>query len=434
MQRSRRIPTVLGIILVILLMAGIGFVFESLSRGQTRASTSIEPQKVTVTNISDSGFTFIWQTEEAATGTMIVSAPNGKKYSAFDERDATGKMGKYITHSLSVRSLSPELTYDVTILSNGKRYPVDTKSYQVTTYPLLDLPSSGLDPAYGKVLADDGSPAEGAIVFLTLDNSQTVSSIVRNSGSWIIPLSAVRTSDGNSFVPASERITETLVVEKAGIESRIITDTLNDAPVPDITLGQTYDFRNRDAKKPTASNLAAAAVPAAKTGVLGAETTKTTSGSIVLTAPAQGAAVGTTRPQVTGLGIAGKKVTITLGLSNPSVGSTTVGADGLWKYTPTKALTPGKQSVTITTVDAKNKPVAITHAFTVLKSGTQVLGDATPSGTLVTPTPTTAPEATASATLSAEPMPTSGSLLPTILLLILGSALFVGGGSLLFVR
>lgn len=432
MQGQKKIPTLIGIILVIAIMAGIGFLFESMARGQTRASTSTEPAKVTVTNVSDSGFTIIWQTGDLASGTVNVTGPNGKKYSAFDERDVTGKLGKYITHSVSIRSLAPDTLYDITILSNGKRYPVDKKSYQVTTSPLISSTAPAIDPAYGKVTMDDGTPADGAIVFLTLTDSQTLSTLVRNSGSWIVPLTGIRTTDGTSYLPISERITETVLIEKAGIESQVVTDTLNDAPVPDVILGQTFDFRNRDAKKPTTSNIASNTTPKT-TAVLGAETSTTTTGTIALTAPVQGASVSTTRPQISGVGIKGKRITITLGITNPIVGTVIVGANGLWKYTPTKALTTGKQSVTITTVDAKNKPVAITHTFTILKSGTQVLGDATPSAT-IEPTPEPTLEATDTSTIAAEPMPTSGSILPTILLLLLGSALFIGGGSVLFVK
>ena len=429
MYNQRKIPTFLGILLVIVLMAVVGFVFESLSRGQTRASSSIEPKKVTVTNLSDTGFTIVWETEEAATGSILVSSSVGKKQSGFDERDASGNMGKYVTHSTSIRSLTPNTTYTITILSNGKRYPSDAKNYQVTTLsPLVSAPGN-IDSAYGKVLKTDGTPAEGALVFLTLENSQTLSTIVRSSGSWIIPLSLIRTTDGESYIQNAERITETIVVTEKDSESRILTDTLNDGPTPDIILGETYDFRNRDAKKPTSTTLATAPQKTT-TAVLGADTTKPkTSGSIVLTAPIEGASVSTTRPKITGLGIAGKKVTITLGIKNPIVGSTTVGADGLWSFTATKPLSPGKQSVTITTVDTKNTPVAITHTFTILKSGTQVLGDATASATLVeTPTPTLEPETIEESTIAAEPMPTSGSFLPTILLLIVGTALFLSGG------
>lgn len=432
MQPTKKLPTIVGIILVILLMTGISFLFQMLTKTQTRASTSIEPQQVTVTNVTDSAFTLVWKTEEQASGALLAVDTNGKKYSGFDERDATGKLGKYITHSVTIRSVTPQMTYNVTILSNGKKYPTDKKSYQVTTYQALTETPANIDPSYGKVITSDGAAAEGAIIFLTLTDSQTLSTLVRNSGSWIIPLSTIRTFDGSAYLPASERIIETLDIQKGTMESKVLTDTLNDSPVPDITLGQPFDFRNRDAKKPTTSSLAAATPQSntpAQTAVLGAAT-----GSVVLTAPAEGAGVSTFRPQITGLGVAGKKVTISLGLTNPFTGTTTVGKDGLWKYTPVKSLTPGKQRVTISSVDKNNKPIVITHTFTVLKSGTQVLGDATASAELATPTPTIEETATESSELASEPMPTSGSPLPTVILLLLGSLLIIGGGSFLRIK
>ena len=409
-------------------MTGISFLFQFLSKTQTRASTSIEPTAVTVTNITDTSFTFVWQTEEKANGTLLAVDMNGKKYSGFDERDASGTLGKYTTHSVTIRSVTPATTFDITIISNGKKYPMEGNKYQATTYGTLTTTPPNIDPSYGKVVTNDGTPAEGAIVLLTLTNGQQLSTLVRNSGSWIIPLSTVRSFDGTSYLPVEERITETLVVQKEHIESKILTDTLNDSPVPDITLGQQFDFRNLNAKKSTSSQIAASNA-ASQTSVLGA-----TTGSVILTAPAEGTTVSTFRPQVSGVGIVGKKVVVSLGLTNPFTGTTTVDKNGLWKYTPTKSLTPGKQRVTISSVDKNNKPIVITHTFTVLKSGTQVLGDATASAELTTPTPTLEVVATDTATLASEPMPTSGSLLPTIILLLLGSLLFVGGGSLLFVK
>ena len=84
----------------------------------------------------------------------------------------------------------------------------------------------------------------------------------------------------------------------------------------------------------------------------------------------------------------------------------------------------------MTTVDGTGKTVAVTHAFDILKSGTQVLGDATPSGSLtITPTPTSiSTESGTESTLSGEEIPTSGYELPTILLVVIGLGLLVSGG------
>jgi hypothetical protein len=161
---------------------------------------------------------------------------------------------------------------------------------------------------------------------------------------------------------------------------------------------------------------------------LGTMTNTAQSFSVSLTTPAQGSALPTTLPLVQGTGIPGKFVSLTLGMVNPLSGSTSVGADGIWRFTPTHALAPGKQSVTMTTQNANGKPVAITHTFEIFKSGTQVLGVATPSATLApTITATPSAEPTAESTLSGEPLPTSGSVLPTIILLMLGTTLFIGG-------
>lgn len=431
MQKTKRIPTLFAIILLLITIGGIGFLFEGITRQDTKASLSLEPKSVMVTNLTDTSFTFTWQTDELASGTLLVTSVSGKKYSAFDDRDITGKMEKYLTHSITVRTLAPSTTYDVTVLSNGKKFPIEKKSFQVTTLPTLSSDAPLLDPAFGSIRTASSQPAEGALVYLSLEGSQTLSTLVRTSGSWIIPLSLIRTQDGAAYVTSQERINETIIIQLGTGESRVTTDTLNDAPVPDIILGETYDFRGRDAKKTTPSTLAQNSItPTAKPNqaVLGVASDTAISG-VALTAPVQGDSINSTKPLITGIGIAGKTVTITIGISDPTIGTTTIGKDGIWSYTPKQALLPGKQSVTITTVDKKNKPVAITHTFTVLKSGSQVLGDATPSATIeATPTPTE--EATPTAELIADEIPTSGSFLPTLLLIILGFTLFIAGGAL----
>lgn len=437
MQKTKRIPTFLALLLLVVTVGGIGYLFEGITRRETKASLSIEPKSIMVTNLTDSSCTLTWQTDELTTGTILVTSAGGKKYSSFDERDITGKMGKYLTHSVTVRTLTPSTTYDVTILSNGKKFPLEGKPLQVTTFPTLASSAPLFEPAFGSIQTPSGSPAEGALVYITLEGSQTLSTLVRTSGSWVIPLSLVRTQDGAAYIEQSDRISETLVIQLGSSESRVTTDTLNDAPVPDIILGQPYDFRGRDAKKPTQEPLAQAqnsSTTPPKQAVLGVTTDKAING-VNITAPVQGASISSTKPLISGIGIPGKTITITIGITDPLLGTALVGRDGLWRYTPTKALMPGKQSVTITTVDTKSKPVAITHTFTILKSGSQVLGDATASATItVTLTPTPTLESTESAETTGDEMPTSGSFLPTMLLIAFGCLLFVGGGAVLFIK
>lgn len=425
-----RIPTIAGIILVICFVAGIIVASESILRSQAQASGDELPRNVEVTNVTDTSFTVSWMTEKATTGVVIVSGAAIKKHTAYDERDLGGKLGSYTTHSVTVGKLAPSASITAVILSNGKKH--DPLTFR--TGPAMSGGTTGLEPAYGTILTSTNTPADGALVYLTVEGGQKLSALVKKSGTWLIPLNLTRTADLTSLLPTTERMTESLIVRHEDGETSAVTDTLNDAPVPEMTLGKTYDFRKTQAKAPMADALALKPSPAplpAVSAVLGTGTAMDASNetyAVTLTTPKQNGALATTLPQVAGTGIPGATVSITLGMKNPISGSTKVGADGLWKFTPPSRLPAGTQSVTITTKDKTGKPVAITHMFEIFKSGTQVLGDATPSAE---PTLEVTPEP---ATDSGEELPTSGTSLPTILLILLSLGLFGGGSVLAFAK
>ena len=411
-----RIPTILGLLLLLLFLGGFIVLFERIARVSTTASATIVPTNVEITNITDVGFTTTWITDSPATGTLVVSGGKTKSQTVFDERDtAGGKLGSYSTHSVTFRGAEPDTQYSVSILSNGKQHLDNGKPYQIRTGMGLSG-SVNLEPAHGSVRTFDNQPATGALVYLTLLGSQKLSTLVTTSGAWLIPLTLIRSEDLLTYVVPEERTTETLLVRLGKEESQAITDTLNDAPVPEMQLGKTYDFRRQQAS--------------AQPNILG-ETAPPGGGVLVsLVKPAQGAAIPTSFPLIQGTGIPGKSVAITLGITNPVAGTTTVGADGIWRFTPTVPLAPGKQSVTVTSVDTLGKSVAITHTFEVLKSGTQVLGEATPSAT---PTLSATASPTPTSTLAGQPVPQSGNSLPAIILLILGLGLFASG-AVVFVK
>ena len=108
--------------------------------------------------------------------------------------------------------------------------------------------------------------------------------------------------------------------------------------------------------------------------------------------------------------------------------------DGTWQFTPKKGIAAGNQSVTISSFDDDKKPISITHLFQVMKSGTQVLGDATPSAspTTILPTPISTISATPIPTLLIDPtptteIPTTATTIPTYILLTAGISLSIIG-------
>lgn len=427
-MHQQKIPTVLGLILVIGAIMLFQFAFTRVNPLFSRASTSLAPQEVTVTNSTDTSFTVSWVTEEAVTGQIIIDG--SPKRTVFDERDAFAQTPqnqpvKYTTHSVTIRNLKPQTEYRFNILSGGKSFQHNDALYTTTTAPTIDGVGSNLEPAYGQIVLPTDKPAEGAIVYLTPDGGQTVSTVVKSSGSWVIPLNLIRTNDLSTYVSNQERINESIVVRSAEGEASALTDTLNDNPVPIMTIGKTYDFRKIQAEQISKRTLTLAPVtPTTNPIVLGSNITTTQ--MVAITKPLQNAAVSSNLPLIQGTGVPGKQIMIIVGIQNPTTGTVMVGTDGVWYYTPSKRLTEGRQSVTITTQDKNGKTVAITHAFQVLKSGTQVLGDATPSATIA-PTPTTFEEPTPTATLSGEPIPETGTSFPLTVMLILGTVLVSSG-------
>jgi len=437
MELPKKIPTLAAILALFFTIGVISVGIQKITSFSTTAAPQLEPKNVQMTNISDTSFTVLWQTDEPSTGLLNLSQKTINS-TAYDDRDVTGKMNKYTTHSVSIKNLSPGTTYEGFIVSNGKKYPTTGKPYTFHTGASLSGNTVSFDPAYGIIKKFDGRSAEGALVTLVLGDSQMLSTLVRSTGSWMIPLNTLRSKDLSSYIqPSTENpMTGTLSIMLDTQKSEALVDSKNLSPVPDITIGQTYDFRNYQVKNKSKTTIADAKkqlpTPSTVPAVLGDQTVKTSTstattsaGAVTITNPVNNSSIVSTKPLIQGTGIPGKTITITLGITKPSTGKTTVGKNGLWQYTPTVALSQGKQSVTITTVDNKNKAIALTNNFTVLKSGSQVLGDATPSATLI-PTPTE------EATIAAEPLPESGSTLPTVLLILVGVG-FVVGGTLFFI-
>lgn len=428
-MHERKIPTIIGLLLVGFAVMMFRFAFERMSPLLTRASATQSPQNVTVANISDTSFTVSWITNEQTTGALVIDGINPPIYD--DRLTITPKSNQqasqsFSTHSISVRNLKSETAYRFRILSGGKMFLNNGSMYETKTAQTVTGTGSNLEPAYGQVTTPSGAPAEGAIVLLTPENGQTLSALVNASGSWVIPLNLVRTEDFTKYIDPAERINESLLIRSPEGESSALTDSINDNPVPAMTIGKTYDFRKIQAASP--SNHALAQAPPAVLGTA----INAASATIAITKPGQGSAIPSNLPLIQGTGIPGNTVLITLGMVNPVSTTVSVGVDGVWRYTPERPLAEGKQSVTITTSDQNGKAKALTNTFEVLKSGTQVLGDATPSATLApTPIPTLEVTPTTAATLSGEPMPTSGNELPLIILLIVGFTLFLGGTGLL---
>lgn len=184
MHVPTKIPTIVGILLVIFIVGIIAVVSESFLHTITTASGSIQPANISITNISDTTFTVSWTTQLPATGALSVTTSRGT-HVVFDDQDAKNQ-GRYVTHSVTLRSAVPDTDYAITILSNGKKNINGEVPYMVHTGPLLTTVSGNLEPAYGTIVTETTQPVRGALIYITLEGGQTLSAISKPSGTWLI--------------------------------------------------------------------------------------------------------------------------------------------------------------------------------------------------------------------------------------------------------
>lgn len=428
---SKRIPTILGILILIGgLIAGIVLVGQRQGFG-LRAGPTAVPRNVTISNRSSNGFTVSWTTDVPVTGFVVYSDnPTRLNLPAGDERDQiSGTTQQYTTHYVNVTGLTPDKTYYFEIGSGSENYNDGGKPYQVRTAPQAAAPPE--DVISGKVVTSTNAPAGGAIVYAEITGAEALSTLTRNDGGWRIALSNARNTTGD-FV-AYDKATATLtILVQAGTSgtATALTTVANANPVPEITLGKTHNFATGEVA-PVITDIGGGG--GGNFSSLAVEPTPPEATfSVKLLNPAvEGEALATQTPEFLGTGPAGTVINLTLDVTGQK-GVATVSATQNWTWSPPQRLSLGNHTIALSYQEGGNN-FSFSRGFVILSAREATVGglpafSATPSAT-PTATATATPSITPTATPTATPtgLPEAGILTPTYSLLILGIGLFVSG-------
>lgn len=239
---KRQIPTILGLsVLVVALVAGLLFFSQGTGVFAPRATPQTTPKNIKLSNVTDNSFTVSFLTDESTPGFIKYGTEADKLSSqSSDDRDQlSGSVGSFTLHHVTVRGLQPNTTYHYT-LGTGSQAQFDNQGapFTVKTSQRAGTPSAA-KTIYGNVLNESGGPAEGSIVYVMIDGVGEMSSLVRGSGSWAIPLSNARAADGSGYAEITDDAALTITVQgpKATQTAQITSTVAAAQPVEAIAFG-----------------------------------------------------------------------------------------------------------------------------------------------------------------------------------------------------
>lgn len=188
-----KIPTLLALIL--LTFGLVGGVYLTTTGGftnlKTQADISTAPKNITVSNLSDTTAAIYWQTNKATTGFIQLGINSDLGQNFQDDRDQKVP-SPHTLHFVTLSNLLPATTYYYKITSGGQTYPSGNPATFTT---LTTIPYQGYSPLVGKILDQKLQPVPEALVILEIPGGQTIATITKLAGNFMLPLSYIRTTD-----------------------------------------------------------------------------------------------------------------------------------------------------------------------------------------------------------------------------------------------
>lgn len=409
MKKEKRIPTILGLFLLIIIV----FLVTSLTQNKTntgsRASGSCEPINLQVTNLTNKSATVSFATSTDCLSNIFIANRN------IENLKSKGKI-----HYFDINSLEESKVYTFSVISDGKDYSSDEYNFKTAQKPTNPIPESNL--AWGRIYLPDKSPASEAIVYFSVPGASPLSALVTSTGDWNIALATSFNESLTNFFSAIANTEENLfIVSSDQIQTQIVGNTDRNNPVPDIIIGQN----NFSAPSP--------AVDLPSSSLLDNEYSFSDKTDLTISNPQTNETLSTKRPDFFGTAKPGTNLKIEVHSSTAINDTTSVNSDGSWNWSPSQDLAPGEHTITIT--DENNN--IISRKFVVLAAESSTSFTASPSATtptkiptpttkITTPTPTLKPTATptpitipVSNPSTSSGVPQTGNTFPTVFTILL---------------
>lgn len=242
---KKKIPTFIGLsILIVALIFGTIFIGKGSGVFAPRATPETTPKNIRITNVTDRNFTVSFLTDAESEGFVKYGEEIKKQDTRInDNRDQlSGTIGKYRLHYITIRGIEAGKKYYFLVGSGDNTYDNNGSPFEITTAPKTGTPPPARTIT-GSVVTPSGTPADGSVVYVVGSNMSEMSALVSTSGSWAIPLSDARDSNGTYVEMKDEdqitvfaqgptinqSVTTTVIIEKANPLDELMLST-NDMP------------------------------------------------------------------------------------------------------------------------------------------------------------------------------------------------------------
>lgn len=240
---EKRIPTLLGIVLTVVSIAITSTLIKNPTKLTIRADISKEPHNITITNISDSSFNVSYTTDESVTGSINYYKEISSKNTENEDFDKQkGTLSPRKVHSITIKNLISNTKYFFVIISGQTTYQNNNVPFEITTAPIISSPTPSQNSITGNVIFPNGKSPNETIIYLDILNGQTLSTILREDGSFTIPTNLLRFKDLLSYLEFSDDTSLKLTIINDSYKSNVLSTFRKAHPVPTITLSNDYDF------------------------------------------------------------------------------------------------------------------------------------------------------------------------------------------------
>lgn len=325
--------------------------------------------RLQIVNISPTGFEVVWSTEQTPKEAQWVEWKTGNTEGKVEAE----RIGD--SYRSTIQGLESTKTYTFKVRTGAKTYILDNLAVSEVKLPKesKELPIS---PAYGKVLLPSGKPYANGLVLYEVEGFYPVATFTKGTGEWLLPLTGLVKRQTTSIVPISDTLPVTIRLfsyPKGSVRT---------------TVGQTRPLR----QSVIAGTTQTVASLNPQTAVLGA----TAEGAVVnsneiqpsIIYPKEKALIPGNKPLMRGVAIPGKDVLALIqGPTKQYSYRSTADSKGEWIIQYPLALESGAYTFSISTVDKSGFPLTLRRSFSIIKSGEQVLGEATGSPTLAPTAP-----------------------------------------------